>query len=386
MYASAAMLAAKNWKPLVLVIAFLCIAFFTIFFGYEQEQTQTTEGGYSVVQGQISPLGENEIPKEFIPIYKAAAAKYHVPWNLLAAHHFVETRFSSIDHMVSPVGATGHMQFMPLTWIGWSYPGGNRLGNASIPKSILTNPVNIARYGGYGVDGDNPADGIADPDDLEDAIFSAANYLAASGATKPSGIRKAVYSYNHANWYVEKVLSKAALYVSGNAVEVSVTPAGGGSSGGAPGNISGSASVAKYYLNTFRISTPFAPGGINDGVHGARGHRGIDLARKGSKSILGMPIYSVTDGVVEAVLIHNPEAGNGVRVRSGNLQYSYIHMQNPPPVRVGQQIKAGQQIGQIGSTGFSTGPHLDFKVRDYSSGGTFLNPEPILRKMAAGGK
>lgn len=272
---------------------------------------------------------------------------------------------------------------MPLTWIGWSYPGGTRLGNASIPKSILTNPINIARYGGYGVDGNG--DGIADPDNLEDAIFSAANYLAASGAAKGQ-IRQAVYAYNHASWYVDRVLKYANLYVSGEAVEVSVKPGAPATGGAAPGNISGSASVANYYLNTFRISTPFAPGGINDGVHGARGHRGIDLARKGSKSILGMPIYSVTDGVVEQVLIHNPEAGNGVRVRSGNIQYSYIHMQNPPPVRVGQQIKAGQQIGQIGSTGFSTGPHLDFKVRDYSSGGTFLNPEPILRKMAAGGK
>ncbi|CAK8583881.1 hypothetical protein BMEGG_06139 [Priestia megaterium] len=145
----------------------------------------------------------------------------------------------------------------------------------------------------------------------------------------------------------------------------------------------GSAAVASYYLNTFRISTPFAPNGINDGVHGARGHRGIDLAGKTSGGAMGKPVLSVTDGVVEQVLINNPEAGNGVRIRSGNIQYSYIHMQHAPPVKVGQKVKAGDQIGNIGSTGFSTGAHLDFKIRDYGNGGAFIDPEKVLKQMMA---
>jgi hypothetical protein len=41
---------------------------------------------------------------------------------------------------------------MPLTWIGWSYPGGNSLGNLIIPNNILTDPAMIKKYGGYGVD------------------------------------------------------------------------------------------------------------------------------------------------------------------------------------------------------------------------------------------
>lgn len=145
----------------------------------------------------------------------------------------------------------------------------------------------------------------------------------------------------------------------------------------------GSAAVANYYLTKFRISTPFAPGGINDGVHGARGHRGVDFAGLTSGAAMGKPVLSVTDGVVEAVLISNPEAGNGVRIRSGNIQYSYIHMQYPPPVKVGQKVKAGDQIGKIGSTGFSTGAHLDFKVRDYGNGGAFIDPEKVLKEMMA---
>ena len=68
---------------------------------------------------------------------------------------------------------------MPLTWIGWNYPGGNRLGNASIPKEILTDPAMIQKYGGYGTDGNG--DGVAD-----------------------GNIEKAIFAYNHADGYVTK--------------------------------------------------------------------------------------------------------------------------------------------------------------------------------------
>jgi cell wall-associated NlpC family hydrolase len=160
---------------------------------------------------EISEIGANEIPAKLIPIYQAAGKKYGVPWNLLAAEHRVETVFSTLPTMTSPVGAIGHMQFMPLTWVGWGY-GGDRLGNANVPESILTDPIMIKKYGGYGVDANG--DGKADPNNLEDAIFSAANYLAANGAAKGK-IREAVFSYNHADWYVEEVLDFADQYVKG---------------------------------------------------------------------------------------------------------------------------------------------------------------------------
>lgn len=162
--------------------------------------------------GEISDIGANEIPAAFILIYKEAQEKYGVPWNLLAAHHRVETRFSTISPMISPVGATGHLQFMPCTWVGWSHSSCSGLGKGNISQSELTSLSVIAKYGGYGVDGDG--DGKADPNDLEDAIFAAANYLAASGAAD-GRIRDAVFAYNHAGWYVEEVLGFADSYVKG---------------------------------------------------------------------------------------------------------------------------------------------------------------------------
>ena len=61
------------------------------------------------------------IPEQYIPVYQEAAETYGIPWTLFAAHHRIETRFSTMDPLLSPVGAEGHMQFMPCTFVGWSY-------------------------------------------------------------------------------------------------------------------------------------------------------------------------------------------------------------------------------------------------------------------------
>ena len=132
-----------------------------------------------------------------------AADTYGIPWTLLAAHHRIETRFSTMDPLLSPVGAEGHMQFMPCTFVGWTYPGCTGLGKGEIPESDKTDPEVIEHYGGYGVDANG--DGIADPYDIEDAMFSAAKYLANSGAAN-GDYEKAIFNYNHSEKYVEDVL------------------------------------------------------------------------------------------------------------------------------------------------------------------------------------
>ena len=144
-----------------------------------------------------------EIPEDYIPIYIEAADTYGIPWTLLAAHHRIETRFSTMDPLLSPVGAEGHMQFMPCTFVGWSYPGCGELGKGDIPEKDKVNPEVIKAHGGYGVDANG--DGIADPYDIEDAMHSAANYLAKSGAADGE-YEKAIFDYNKSEKYVEDVL------------------------------------------------------------------------------------------------------------------------------------------------------------------------------------
>jgi Transglycosylase SLT domain len=117
-----------------------------------------------------------QIPPFLLPIYQAAGIQYDVPWQILAAINEIETDYGR-NLSVSTAGAVGWMQFMPSTWKR------------------------------YGIDANG--DGIADPYNPADAIFSAARYLAAAGASK--SIQNAVFSYNHAWWYVQSVLLRAQL-------------------------------------------------------------------------------------------------------------------------------------------------------------------------------
>ncbi|XKE96407.1 lytic transglycosylase domain-containing protein [Metaplanococcus flavidus] len=152
---------------------------------------------------------EMEVPEEYIPLYKETAEEYGIPWTLLAAHHRVETRFSTMDPLLSPVGAEGHMQFMPCTFVGWSHPTCSGLGEGEIPEDEKTDPAIIEAFGGYGIDGND--DGVADPYDLTDALYSAANYLAKNGAAD-GDLKKAIFQYNHSDEYVEDVLHYYNLY------------------------------------------------------------------------------------------------------------------------------------------------------------------------------
>ena len=113
-------------------------------------------------------------------IWQAAGSAYGIPWEVLAAINKVETNFGQ-NLGPSSAGAVGWMQFMPSTWARW------------------------------GIDANG--DGVADPDNPTDAIFSAARYLAACGGQ--IDITRAVYCYNHAHWYVNEVMGLAALYSQG---------------------------------------------------------------------------------------------------------------------------------------------------------------------------
>jgi murein DD-endopeptidase MepM/ murein hydrolase activator NlpD len=122
-------------------------------------------------------------------IWQSAGQAYGIPWNVLAAINKIESNFGR-NMGPSSAGAVGWMQFMPSTWVRW------------------------------GTDADR--DGIADPWNPQDAIYSAARYLAASGAA--SDLRRAIFSYNHAWWYVEDVLELAELYGGSGGVPVAQQP------------------------------------------------------------------------------------------------------------------------------------------------------------------
>ena len=135
---------------------------------------------FSIPSIPSSSCAAGGVPPVLMPIYQRAAAAYGLgpqgP-SVLAAINLVETAFGT-NLNVSSAGAIGWMQFMPETWET------------------------------YGVDANG--DGTKDPYDPEDAIFAAAGYLKAAGM--PEDTYGAIYSYNHADWYVAEVLSNAECF------------------------------------------------------------------------------------------------------------------------------------------------------------------------------
>ncbi|MGG0476080.1 bifunctional lytic transglycosylase/C40 family peptidase [Priestia aryabhattai] len=177
----------------------------------------TTSTGVASFNVNVSKLGQNEIPEEYVKYYKDAGEKFGVPWTLISAIHRVETNFSS-DLNTSSTGAIGHTQFQKATWLGWDYPGRDRLGDLKVADSILMDPAKIRQFRGFGTDCDN--DGKANPFSLADAMCSTAKYLADNGGKKGDW-RGAVYAYNHAGWYVNRVFKYYNSYTS-NVKTVSV--------------------------------------------------------------------------------------------------------------------------------------------------------------------
>lgn len=182
-------------KKIFLIVSTLLVFLFisTIFIISQNEQLQKIT--YKAM------IGQHQIPKEYIPIYKEAAEQYSIPWELLASIHRVETIFSTMDPLVSSAGALGHFQFMPRTWVGWTHPGGS-LGQ--LDESVdITDVELIEEHQGYGID--VKGKGKADPFDLYDATFAAAKYLADHGASS-GNIEDAVFAYNRSDEYVKEVM------------------------------------------------------------------------------------------------------------------------------------------------------------------------------------
>jgi len=113
---------------------------------------------------------------ELLALWHRAGEAYGVPWQVLAAINKIESDFGR-NMGPSSAGAVGWMQFMPDTWLRWGL--------------------------------DANGDGLADPWNPDDAVFAAARYLAAAGAH--DDLSRAVFAYNHAQWYVDEVLQLAQL-------------------------------------------------------------------------------------------------------------------------------------------------------------------------------
>lgn len=178
--------AARRLAPRLLPVAgavallwlIVLIGIFGAIFGLSRQQS-----GFGPSQSAVA-----DIPAEYLRLYQQAGERYGIDWAVLAAIGSIETNHgrstaAGVRSGVNFAGCcAGPMQFYVV-------------GRSST-------------WDAYGVDGNG--DGRRSPYDPEDAIPAAASYLKASGA--PADYRRAIYAYNHADWYVADVLAKAAEY------------------------------------------------------------------------------------------------------------------------------------------------------------------------------
>ena len=123
----------------------------------------------------------------------------------------------------------------------------------------------------------------------------------------------------------------------------------------------------KAPLQYSRISSGFSYARKHPVTRKVQPHTGVDYAAP-----KGTPVMSIGDGTVTSVK-YEGAGGNTVRIRHNSVySTAYLHLSKyASGLKAGQRVRQGEVIGYVGSTGRSTGPHLDFRVW---KNGTPINP------------
>lgn len=120
-------------------------------------------------------------------------------------------------------------------------------------------------------------------------------------------------------------------------------------------------------LNYSRISSRYSTSRLHPVLGYHRPHYGVDYAAP-----TGTPVKATASGIVK---IKSRSKGNGnyIALRHPNgYETFYLHLNGfNRAIRQGSHVEQGQIIGYVGSTGYSTGPHLDYRIR---KNGKWLNP------------
>jgi len=142
----------------------------------------------------------------------------------------------------------------------------------------------------------------------------------------------------------------------------------------------GGRSLKRFFLKSPlkfepRITSRFSYSRRHPVLNIQRAHLGIDYAAP-----IGAPVVAVSSGVVTRAGLSG-DAGRLVAIRhSSGYESLYLHLSSVA-VRIGQRVGQGELVGRVGSSGLSTGPHLDYRLR---KNGTYVNPVAEHRRMPPG--
>jgi hypothetical protein len=307
------------WMLGPLLVGGLIAAIMLVALGATISSISGAQGACDTASGTGPGVDVADIPASLIGIYEHAAGRYQLGgdgWAYLASVNYEETDFGH-DLSTSPTGAVGWMQFEPGTW---------------------------SQYG-VSADPSKPG-GAPDPYDPWDAIFAAARYLHASGAS--GSWQAAIFAYNHAGWYVTAVATRAQRYItaSGGRVFVSYPVASCSQRVGAGG-----------YQNPFAHS---------QGLTAERIDMGVDYAGSGAIDAIGNArIVFAGTGIGGNWVCSTAENGGVVyQLTDGRYRGDYVYVTEDviPTVHQGDHVNAGQELATFTAPhgcleiGFADGP------------------------------
>lgn len=303
---------------------------------------------YGVVEGIAgSPIASyggsgSSYTGKFAREINAAAKKYGISPFLIAAIIQQESNFN--PRAVSSAGARGLMQLMPAT-----------------ARSL----------------------GVKDPFDPYQNIMGGAKYLAQQLKTFNGNIELALAAYNAGPGNVRKHGGVPPIRETQNYIKrvQQNLKSFGASLENATGSVNNSSrqmnEVANYYLNNFRVTSPY--GKRTHPVTGEKNkmHHGVDLA----DGKAGSPVKSLRSGRVK-IAGYSDTAGNWVVIEQDDGTVAkYMHMLDDLRVKQGDIVQAGQTIGRVGSTGRSTGAHLHLQIE---RNGQSIDPMKYLQDLSKG--
>jgi murein DD-endopeptidase MepM/ murein hydrolase activator NlpD len=330
-----------------------------------------------------------EIPPFLLPIYQACGTEYGIPWEVLASINKIETNFGT-NMGPSSAGAMGWMQFLPSSWEA------------------------------FGLDANG--DGHKDPYNPVDAICAAAHYLKLSGGS--SDLYKAIFSYNHADWYVQEVLGYARAY---GKLPPDLVGSLTGLTEGAHFPVAADARyaddlAAREALKRSSAGAEAAYGNAAETISSSPTRRGINIF-----SSQGAPIVAVNDGTIKAIgdspklgkfivledaygnrytyaeLGQIVDSGGGIFASNGSSQ-PLVDTENLRPrlralpnrdgsqagspeagvegsgktLKVGSRVAGGAVIARMGGSAGGVDPHLNFSIAPAGAGAHRIDPKPIL--------
>lgn len=270
-----------------------------------------------------------------------------VPWYFLAAIDQYERNIQSVRSDIPKRDGIIAIQFSDESWSG-----------ALNPVSQDTSPTTIEFFGGLGLDGDG--DGIADPKDDFDVMFTMANYLKSFGSTEDD-YKYALWEYYRSEEVVNQITTISKLYQHYKTMDLDEH----------------TFPVPVHSQYSYRGTW-----GANRGWGGRRSHEGTDLFAG-----YGTQVVSTSYGVVE-VKGWNQFGGWRIGIRDNHNSYHYYaHLGSfNKEIEVGDIVEPGTLLGYVGSSGYgkegTSGkfpPHLHYGIYKFNGRSEWaFDPYPSL--------